>query len=228
MNTVSGIFRSVVRSVALAAACVVVAASASASAAAAASEQQFTYRVEMSPYGSIGTYRNVVQKNGGETTITTEAHIKVSLVGVVLYRLDIARIARRTGDRLVYFHGITDENGTSTEVNGRAAGEQFVITSPNGRITAPGTIRPSDPWSAAVPGTSVVFMPDTGAVTRVQTSEGKETSITLNGVLMPVLRYRIATADGREQYQIWLNDRRVPVMFTIVDDSGATTFTLAK
>src|SRR5258706_369578 len=39
--------------------------------AAAASEQRLTYTVQMSPYGTIGTYQSAKQKNGDETTITT-------------------------------------------------------------------------------------------------------------------------------------------------------------
>src|SRR5207244_12167668 len=38
--------------------------------AAAASEQRLTYTVQMSPYGTIGTYHSAKQKNGHETTIT--------------------------------------------------------------------------------------------------------------------------------------------------------------
>jgi hypothetical protein len=47
------------------------------------------------------------QKNGEETTITTEAHIKVSLAGIVFYRLEMSRVERQIADRLVYFNGVT-------------------------------------------------------------------------------------------------------------------------
>ena len=196
--------------------------------AAAASEQRLTYTVQMAPYGTIGTYQSAKQKNGGETTITTEAHIKVSLAGVVLYRLEISRVERQIADRLVYFHGVTIENGKSVEVDGKAAGERFIITSPNGTVTAPGTIRTTDPWSAGAPGGDVVFMPDTGAVTRVHTSGGEQTSITIGGASVRVRRYQINSADGRERYEVWMDDRRTPIMFNIVDRDGTTTFTLLR
>ena len=196
--------------------------------AAAASEQRLSYTVQMSPYGTIGTYRSVKQKNGDQTTITTEANIKVSFVGFVLYRLEISRIERQIAGRLVYFHGVTIENGKSVEVDGKGVGEHFIITSPKGTVTAPGTIRTSDPWSAGAPGADMVFMPDTGAVTRVHTSGGEETSITIGGVAVPVRRYQINSADGREQYEVWMDEGRIPVMFNIEDGDGTTTFTLVK
>ena len=196
--------------------------------AAAASEQRLTYTVQMSPYGTIGTYQSAKQKNGDETTITTEAHIKVSLAGIVFYRLEMSRVERQIADRLVYFHGVTVENGKSVEVDGKAAGEHFIITSPNGTVTAPGTIRTSDPWSAGAPGADMVFMPDTGAVIRVHTSGGEQTSMTIAGASVPVRRYQINSVDGREQYEVWMDDRRTPVMFNIVDSDGTTTFTLIR
>jgi hypothetical protein len=196
--------------------------------AAAGSEQRLTYAVQMSPYGTIGTYQSAKQKNGDETTITTDAHIKVSLAGVVLYRLEISRVEHQIADRLVYFHGITTENGKAVEVDGKAVGEHFIITSPNGTATAPWTIRISDPWSAGAPGADMVIMPDTGAVTRVHTSGGEQTSMTIGGASVRVRRYQISTADGREQYEVWMDDRRTPVMFNIVDRDGTTTFTLVR
>jgi hypothetical protein len=196
--------------------------------AAAASEQRMTYTVQMSPYGTIGTYQSAKQKNGDETTITTEAHIKVSLAGVVLYRLEMSRVERQIADRLVYFHGVTIENGKSVEVDGKAAGEHFIITSPSGTVTAPGTIRTSDPWSAGAPGVDIVFMPDTGAVTQVHTSGGEQTSMTIGGASVRVRRYQINSADGREQYEVWMDEQRTPVMFNIVDRDGTTTFTLVR
>jgi hypothetical protein len=195
---------------------------------AAAAEQRLTYTVQMSPYGTIGTYQSAKQKNGDETTITTEAHIKVSLAGIVLYRLDLSRVERQIADRLVYFHGITIENGQSVEVDGKAAGGHFSITSPSGTVTAPATIRTSDPWSAGAPGADIVFMPDTGAVTRAHTSGGEQTSVTIAGASVEVRRYQINLADGREQYEVWMDDRGTPVMFNIVDSDGTTTFTLVR
>lgn len=196
--------------------------------AAAASELRLTYTVQMSPFGTIGTYQSAKQKNGDETTITTEAHIKVSLASVVLYRLETSRVERQIGDRLVYFRGVTIENGKSVEVAGKAIGEHFIITSPSGTVTAPGTIRTSDPWSAGAPGVNIVFMADTGAVTQVHTSGGEETSMTIGGASVRVRRYQINSADGLEQYEVWMDEQRTPVMFNIVDRDGTTTFTLVR
>jgi hypothetical protein len=73
----------------------------------------------------------------------------------------------------------------------------------------------------------MVLMPDTGAVTRVHTSGGEQTSMTIGGASVPVRRYQINSADG-EQYEVWMDDQRTPVMFNIADRDGTTTFTLIR
>src|SRR5213079_1562596 len=83
-----------------------------------ASPERLVYRVQHSRYGNIGTYSNAVEKTGNVTTVTTEAHIAVSILGVVLYRQDIARQERWNADRLVSFHGVTTVNGRSYELSG--------------------------------------------------------------------------------------------------------------
>src|SRR5215469_15538385 len=192
------------------------------------SELNFIYQVSMSPYANIGTYRSSIKKNGGETTITTDAQIKVALMGVVLYSMNIARIERQIDDRIVYFHGLTTENGKPKLIEGKAVGENFVITSPSGSVTAPGTIRTSDPWSAGVSGAKIVFMPDTGAVVGVRTFGGERVAlVTANGAIW-VSHYQIDTVDGSEKYELWLDEQRTPIKFSIADQDGTTMFTLVR
>ena len=204
------------------AACMLLAAGASA----AGLQQRYTYRVQDSFYGEIGTYSNTVEKGRDATTITTEAHIKVSVLNVTLYSQDVSRIERQVGNRLVYFHGITTENGEPTEVDGRAEGEHFIITTPSGEVTAPGTILTASPWSVSTLGGDTVLMPDTGLVTKIHASGGEEMSITLDGAPTQVRRYQIDTVDGRERYEVWMDDRATPVKFRIRDLEGTVTFTL--
>jgi len=199
------------------------------SASAIAFEQRFTYRINMAPYGDIGVYNSAVDKVGETRTITTEAHVKVSLLGITVYRQDISRVERQVGNKLVYFHGITVENGNSFELDGRVEGDHFRLTAPSGSVNVPTTIRTSDPWSAGFSkGDNIIFMTDTGAVTRVVTTGGEQTSVAIDGALLRVHRYQVDTADGRERYQVWIDDYQIPVMFSRVDSDGTVTFTLTK
>jgi hypothetical protein len=84
-----------------------------------------------------------------------------------------------------------------------------------------------NPWSAMLDG-DTVLLPDTGVVTKVHTSGGEETSIMVDGAAMKVRRYQIDTIDGRERYEVWMDDQTIPVKFSIQDRESTVIFTLVR
>src|SRR5262245_43532421 len=114
---------------------------------ASAAFQKLVYEVRHATYGSIGTYTNSVETNGNQTTVTTEGRIRVSILGIVLYRQDFDRVERWVGERLMSFEGLTTTNGRATEVKGKAEGNNFAVDSPNGTYMAPATVKLANPWS---------------------------------------------------------------------------------
>jgi hypothetical protein len=188
--------------------------------------QMLRYHVKHAIYGDIGTYSNTVERTGDTTRVLTEAHIKVSLLGIVVHREDAQRQERWRGDRLVFFHGITTKNGQPLEVRGEARGDRFIIASPRGTVIAPADIHPANPWSANFLGSDTMMRVDTGAIEPVRIGGGAETSITIDGATLRTRQYEI---DGKTRYKVWLSDaEQVPVMFSVDDDSGEVTFTLAR
>jgi hypothetical protein len=65
------------------------------------------YTVKHAIYGDIGTYSNIVERRGDTTTVLTEAHFKVSVLGIVLHREDAQRQERWRDGRLIFFHSVT-------------------------------------------------------------------------------------------------------------------------
>jgi hypothetical protein len=195
-------------------------------AAVSAASHVLRYRVKHVTYGDIGTYSNTVEQTGDTTTVLTEVHFKVSLLGIVLHREDAQRTERWRGDRLVYFHGVTTKNGQPLELRGEARGDSFVIASPGGMVTAPADVHPANPWSANFLGSDTMMRVDTGAIEAVRVSGGRAASITIDGATLRAREYEI---DGKTRYKIWLSEvEQVPVMFSVDDDNGEVTFTLAR
>jgi hypothetical protein len=193
--------------------------------AASADTRQLVYDVKHSVFGDIGTYSNVIETSGAVVTIKTAAHFLVKALGVGLHREDAQRVEQWQGNRLMFFHGVTVKNGDTTEVSGKAEGNNFVITSPLGTITAPGSIRPANPWSARSLESTTMMRVDTGKVEQVKVSGGGETNVTVDGASVPAKEYEIS---GATHYKIWIDKRDIPVMFVVDDDSGQVTFTLKK
>jgi uncharacterized protein DUF6134 len=184
------------------------------------------YRVNHATYGDIGTYSNTVEQTGDTITVQTEAHFKVSLLGIVVHREDAQRTERWRGNRLVYFHGVTTKNGQPLVLQGEAEGDGFVIASPRGTVTAPADVHPANPWSANFLGSDTMMRVDTGAIEPVRVTGGEAENLTFDGATLPTRQYEI---DGKTHYKIWLSETgQVPVKFSVDDDSGVVTFTLAR
>jgi len=191
-----------------------------------ATPQRLVYEVQHSRYGTIGTYTNAVETNGDTTTVTTEARIRVSLLGVVLYRQDASRQERWNDGRLVSFRGETRTNGRIVELNGAADGNSFVLNSPEGAIVAPASVRIANPWSPDILRSDVIFTPDRGRLENVQVKESEEAPVTIDGRTVSTKRYEIVRLDGEKRYEIWLDKQGTPVRFIFFLRNGTVTFTL--
>jgi len=191
-----------------------------------ATPQRLVYEVHHSRYGAIGTYTNAVEKTGDATTVTTEAHIRVSLLGIVFYRQDASRQERWAGDRLVAFRGVTTVNGRAIEMTGEAEGDMFVMMSPEGDIVAPASVRLANPWSPSVLRGDTILTPDRGRMENVQVKNGEDADVMLNGRTVRAKRYEIDRLDGNKRYDIWLDARGTPVKFSVYNPNGTITFTL--
>jgi hypothetical protein len=187
--------------------------------------RQLVYDVKHSVFGEIGTYSNLIEQSGATITIKTAAHFLVKALGVGLHREDAQRVEQWQGDRLVFFHGVTVKNGDTTEISGKAEGANFVIASPLGTITAPGSVRPANPWSTRSLDSTSMMRVDTGKVENVKISGGGETNVTIDGASTTAKEYDIT---GTTNYKIWFDKLGTPVMFVVDDDSGQVTFTLKK
>jgi Family of unknown function (DUF6134) len=185
------------------------------------------YQVNHSRFGNIGTYSNTIEPSaGGATTVQTRVHFVVKMLGVTIHREDSQRIEQWRDNRLVSFSGVTNKgSGDATTVRGQARGNSFVITSPQGTITAPATVHPANPWSANFLSSNTMMRPDNGKLERVSVGGGEETVVAINGNPVRVRKYEVS-GDGR--YTVWIDGEGVPVQFVADDAGGKVTFTLSS
>jgi hypothetical protein len=186
---------------------------------------QFVYRVHHSVFGDIGTYSNTVEPSRDGITVQTRAHFEVKMLGVRMYHEDAQRTEKWQGNRLVSFHGVTDKGDGAAEVKGEARGNNFVITSAQGTITAPASVHPANPWSSNFLRSNTMMRPDSGKIEQVRVGGGQETAVKVDGATIPAVRYEV---DGSSKYTVWIDGRGVPVMFSVDEDTGKVTFTLVK
>lgn len=190
-----------------------------------ASGEQLRYRVQHSVFGNIGTYANFVQTLGDVTTVKTTAHFLVRMLGVGVHREDAERTERWQGGRLISFVGVTRKNDDTIEIKGEAKGNHFVIASPLGIFNAPANVQPANPWSIRCLSSTTMMRVDNGKIEKVRVSGGSPNAVTIDETNVPAREYDI---DGATRYKVWFDQRDIPVMFTVDDDSGKVTFTLER
>ena len=183
----------------------------------------YEYRVEHPTYGDIGTYTNVVKNLGDHAEVDTELHVAVKVLGVVVHRENGKRTEIWQGDRLMRFDGETDTNGTNTSVHGEAQGEQFVVKTPDGTITAPKRVHPSNPWRVQVLDTNVMMSTKTGRVDNVAVTDLGFQQVKFDGKEMRLKRFDIV---GSARESVWFDDRGTPFAFQIIEDNTAIDFVL--
>lgn len=195
---------------------------------AAAEVRTLTYNVRHPVYGRIGTYTNVIDRSGSSATIKTDARIRVSIMGVVLYRQDISRTEHWLNGRLMSFEGLTTVNSEKLEVDGMADGDRFLVMSPSGTVSAPATVKLANPWSPEVLKGDAILTPDRGRLESVRIVPSEEGPIPVEGKTVRAKRYEVDRTDGTKRYEVWVDGSGTTVMFRVYNRNGVITFTLSS
>jgi Domain of unknown function (DUF6134) len=190
---------------------------------AAAAAESLEYRVFHPTYGEIGSYTNVVDHRGDTTEVHTTVDILIRILGIVVYRQQAERTEHWQGQKLLAFDGVTTTNGDRLAVHGEQRDGTFVIEGANGRVVAPGTIHPSNPWSAMVLDTNVMMSTRTGRVSEVHVTGGEVRPMSMHGTTLRLHQYEI---QSRRHHFVWLADDGVPVAFRTDEDGTMIDFLL--
>jgi len=185
----------------------------------------YEYRMEHPRYGNIGTYTNIVERNGADIDVETELHIAVKFLGIVMYREDAQRSEHWQDDRLVSFRGTTDTNGDKIELRGDALGDHFLIQSPFGVTLAPARVHPSNPWSPMVLNTDVMMSTKTGKVLPARVTESGGEKVAFASTATRLHQYEV---DSDKREFVWFDDRGVPVAFRAEEKGVPIDFILMR
>jgi Family of unknown function (DUF6134) len=188
-----------------------------------AASETLQYRVHHATYGDIGSYTNLIDRRGEMTSVHSELHLAVKLLGVVVWRQEAFRTEEWRQNRLVSFEGVTVTNGKRLEVHGEARGDHFVISAPRGTIEAPATVHPSNPWSAMVLQPGAMMSTSTGEVSTVGVIGGEVQTVDLDGTKRQLRQFDII---GDKHRVVWLDDDRVPVAFRTEERGAVVDFIL--
>ena len=185
----------------------------------------YTYSVNHPTHGDIGTYTNTIEQIGDETTVLNEVRVRVKVLVVVAYdHTGDSKELWREG-RLVSIDSVNRENGKESVVKGHAQGGKFIVETPKGRVEAPGSVVPNNPWSMNILKAKLLLGTSTGNLYNVTASSGEEQTIKLGDRSVKTQYYKVS---GDADYEIWFDDKGVPVKFTESTKDGVIAFRLTQ
>jgi len=189
-----------------------------------ADEQVFQYQIKHPVFGNIGTYTNQVKAIGDGTEVHTTVQVTVNVAGNVIFRQSAARREKWSGERLVDFSSVTHTNEERVEVHGQARDNGFVITTPQGVVTAPASVRPTNPWSIAIVNADMLLAPMNGRLFKAQISTREEVVRLQDGRPHKLRRYEIV---GDKRQVVWFDQQGVPLAFRTEEGGVNIDFVLA-
>jgi type II secretory pathway pseudopilin PulG len=188
-------------------------------------EKVYTYTVSHPTHGDIGTYRNSILDDGSQISVRNKIRIQVKVLLVVAHQeaTDSHEVWR--DGLLVSFSGATEENGKKTVITGEAEGAKFHVETPAGPKEAPASVYPNNPWSKAILKASVLLGTKSGNLYRVHVGAGQPREIKLGDKTVQTQYFRV---EGDAKYELWFDNRGIPVKFTEIGENGVITFTLVS
>jgi hypothetical protein len=187
-------------------------------------EKVYSYTVSHPTHGDIGTYRNSIVDDGAQVSVRNEIRVQVKVLLVVAHaEATDSREVWKQG-RLVSFSGVTEENGKKTVVTGEADGSKFRVETPAGEKDAPASVYPNNPWSKSILKATVLLGTKSGNLYRVHVGSGEPREIKVGDKTVQTEYFRV---DGDAKYELWFDNRGIPVRFTEIGENGVITFSLA-
>ena len=188
----------------------------------------YIYTVEHPLYGNIGTYTHIIDGADGVTSIDSQLHLAVRILGVVIYREDADQIEVLRGTHLISFRSVTEKDGKQIRVLGEAKDNGFAITSPSGTILAPADVVPVNPWSLTQVGTGVVVSINSGEIDNVAVTGGEVTLVSLNGKSTRAHLFHVRTDLQPDKWEVWFNEDGVPIKVRSLEAGTPIDFLLSS
>jgi Domain of unknown function (DUF6134) len=183
----------------------------------------FVYQIHHQDRGDIGTLSVVSTRQGDERTYVQVLRIAVKAMFVTVYRQESDRKEVWRGARMIAYDAKTDDDGKKSTIKGRAEGDKFVIDGPDGHVSAPASVYPSNPFDPGIVNATLLMDTGSGKLLHVTITPGGEETITAGGAAVKAQRYAVT---GDMQRDLWFDSSGKLLKFSFKNDGALVTFTL--
>ncbi len=158
---------------------------------ACAREWRFSVYLDDEP---IGTHRFVLAEQGDERTLSSEARFSFKFLSFEVYRYEHQARETWRGDCLERITARTDDNGTVTEVDGRAEGAGMRIRRTGGGETVTGCLRSFAYWNPRLLSAPRLINPQDGVLADATLAFVGNEPVRVRGQTVPARRQQLKSA----------------------------------
>jgi hypothetical protein len=159
--------------------------------------------------GRIGTYTVNVARDGAETTVKTETHVAVKVLGVVVHRMDQSIAEHWAEGRLSDLIAVTDDNGATHRTDVIKQGNRLRIES-NGQSLgdAVATAVPFNYWNVALTAGGAAFDPEDGTARTIAVTDRGRDDIMVLGRMTHTHDFRLVEAGHAPAiwHDVWFDE----------------------
>jgi hypothetical protein len=156
-----------------------------------AREWRFSVYLDDDP---IGTHRFVLSEQGDDRTLSSEAHFSVKFLSFEVYRYEHQAREVWRGDCLDRITARTDDNGTVTEVDGRAEGTGMRLRRTGGSEMVSGCLHSFAYWNPRLLAVPRLINPQDGVLADASLAFVGNETIKVRGQNVPARRQQLKTA----------------------------------
>jgi hypothetical protein len=205
-----------------------------ASAGAAPPQEVLSYRIEHETWGDIGRFSNSIRREDGRTLVEARLRIEVAVLfgALVLYREEADREESWENGRLASYRSRTDVDGDVIEISGQAEDDSFVIRRPDGAVTAPPGVFPTNLWSIDMKDAESVMGTKSGVVVEVRVEAGGRRRVAIGDQEIDARYFKI---EPRSEPGVvpfpqegWFDDADIPVRFAVMKDGKRVVFEMTN
>lgn len=186
----------------------------------------YSYAIEHSEHGALGTHVVTIESQGDERHVRVERHIKVERVWVTVYREDTETEELWRDRELVRFWRETSKGDKTTELTVEARNGELVFADTGKSTGLPVGTFPTHPWDPEIVEQSVLMSTDDGHAIQVSTKRVGEEQVSVGGSAIAAERFEMV---GGERRTLWYDGLGRLVRQVIHNADGSTiTFTLQR
>lgn len=179
-------------------------------------------------YGDIGTYSYTISNIDGVTHTTSELHVTVRLLGMVIFRQDADETSVIKNSILQTFASTITTNGHELLISGIARSGKFYLTTAKGLSRAPADVMTSDPWFLKRIGQGSVISTRTGQIHQVQVTGGEDEVLEVENQLIVTRHFHVRSDQQGNKWEVWLDAEDTPIQFRSLEAGVAISFILAS